>query len=158
MLPDAPVSNLHEFAHAGYFIERHSFDAVISEAILNVDIAPGHWEVITLEDVTYASANVIRKQTKRSSKWLPEELHMQVLVAVTRIEGVEWSALKPCGSEIAILYPMRPMGWVSVGPLGSEPYGSTLDEGLPPSLYSPGQCSSRVCFASQSGFTSGWAT
>ena len=61
----------------GNFIARHSFDAVIGEAILNVDIAPRDWEVITLEDDTYASANVIRKQTKRSSKWLPEELRTQ---------------------------------------------------------------------------------
>ena len=159
LLPDAPVENVHGFAHAGYFIERHSFDAVIGEAILNVDIAPRDWEVITLEDDTYASANVIRKQTKRSSKWLPEELRTQVLGAVTRIEGVEWSALKPVDLKLLhCMYPMCPMGWVSVGPFGSQPYGSTLDEGLHPSLYSLGQCSSRVCFASRSGFTSGWAT
>ena len=94
LLPDAPVENVHGFAHAGYFIERHSFDAVIGEAILNVDIAPRDWEVITVEDDTYASANVIWKQTKRLSKWLPEELRPQVLGVVTRIEGVEWSALK----------------------------------------------------------------
>ena len=78
LLPDAPVENMHGFAHAaGYFIERHSFDAVIGEAILNIDIAPRDREVITLEDDTYASANVIRKQTKRLLKWLPEELHTQ---------------------------------------------------------------------------------
>ena len=93
--PDATVENVHGFAHAGFFIERHSFDAVIGEAILNVEIAPRDWEVITLEDDTFASANVIRKQTKRSSKWLSEELRTQVLGVVTRIEGVEWSALKP---------------------------------------------------------------
>ena len=157
LLPDAPVENVHGFAHAGYFIERHSFDAVIGEAILNVDIAPRDWEVITLEDHTYANANVIRKQTKRLSKWLPEELRTQVLGVVTRFEGVEWSALKPVDLKL-LRYPMRPMGWVSVGPFGSQPYGSTLDEGLHPSLYSLGQCSSRVCFASRCGFTSGRAT
>ena len=52
LFPDAPVENVIGFAHAGFFIERHSFDAVIGEAILNVDIAPRDWEVITLEDDT----------------------------------------------------------------------------------------------------------
>ena len=108
LLPDAPVEHVHGFALAGYFIERHSFDAVIGEAILNVDIAPRDWEVITLEDDTYASANVIRKQTKRSSKWLPEELRTQVLGAVTRIEGVEWSALKPVDLKLLHCTPCAP--------------------------------------------------
>ena len=99
---------MHGFAHAGYFIERHSFDAVIGEAILNVDIAPRDWEVITLEDDTYASANVIRKQTKRLSKWLPEELRTQVLGAVTRIERVEWSALKPVDLKLLHCTPCAP--------------------------------------------------
>ena len=94
LLPYAPVKNVYGFAHAGCFIERHSFDAVIGEAVLNVDIAPRDREVITLEDDTYARANVIRKQTKRLSKWLPEKLRTQLLGVVTRIEGVEWSALK----------------------------------------------------------------
>ena len=48
-----------------------------------------------LEDDTYASANVIRKQTKLWSKWLPEDLRTQVLGVVTRIDGVDRSALKP---------------------------------------------------------------
>ena len=78
LLPDPPVENVHGFAHAGYFIEWNSFDANIGEAILKIDIAPRDWEVITLEDDTYASANVIRKQTKRSSKWLPENLPASV--------------------------------------------------------------------------------
>ena len=33
LLPDAPVENVDGFAHAGYFIQRHSFNAVIGEAI-----------------------------------------------------------------------------------------------------------------------------
>ena len=100
---------MHGFAHAGHFIERHSFDAVIGKAILNVHIAPRDWEVITLEDDTYASANVIRKQTERSSKWLPEELRTHVLGAVTRIEGVEWSALKPVDLKLLQCTPCAPL-------------------------------------------------
>ena len=100
LIPDAIVENVHGFAHTGYFIQRHSFDANIGKAILTVDIAPRDWEVITLEDDIYASASLIRKQTKQLSKWLPEELRTQVLNVVTRIEGSEWSALKPVDLEL----------------------------------------------------------
>ena len=61
-----------------------------------------------MEDDTYASANVIRKQTKRSSKWLPEELRTQVLGVVTRIEGVEWNALKPVDLKLLHCTPCDP--------------------------------------------------
>ena len=73
-----------------------------------IDIAPRDTEVITLEDDTYASANVIRKQTKWSSKWLPEELRTQVLGAVTRIDGVELSALKPLDLKLLHCTPCDP--------------------------------------------------
>ena len=61
-----------------------------------------------LEDDTYASANVMRKQTKRLSKWLPEEFRTQVLGAVTRTEGVEWSALKPVDVKLLHCTPCAP--------------------------------------------------
>ena len=48
---------------------------------------------------------MIRKQTKRLSKWLPEELRTQVLGVVTCIEGVEWSALKPV--DVKLLHCMQ---------------------------------------------------
>ena len=40
LLPHPPVENVHGFAHAGYFIEQHLFDAIFGEAILNAGIAP----------------------------------------------------------------------------------------------------------------------
>ena len=108
LFPAPAVENVHGFAHAGYFIERNSFDANIGQAILKIHIAPRDWEVIALEDDTYASANVVRRQTKRSSKWLPEDLRAQVLGVVTRIVGVEWSALKPVDLKLLHCAPCDP--------------------------------------------------
>ena len=61
-----------------------------------------------MEDDTYASANVVWKQTKRSSKWLPEGLRAQVLGVVTCIAGVEWSALKPVDVKLLHCTPCDP--------------------------------------------------
>ena len=61
-----------------------------------------------MEDDTYASANVVRKQTKRSSKWLPEDLRAQVLGVVTRIAGVEWSALIAVDVKLLHCTPCNP--------------------------------------------------
>ena len=47
-------------------------------------------------------------QTKRSSKWLPEDLRAQVLGVVTRIACVEWGALKPV--DLKLLHYIRGIG------------------------------------------------
>ena len=108
LLPAPAVEIVHGFAHAGYFIERNSFDADIAQAILKIDVAPRDSKVITLQDDAYASANVVWKQTKRLSKWLPEDLRTQVLGVVTRIAGVEWSALKAVDVKLLLCTPCDP--------------------------------------------------
>ena len=51
---------------------------------------------------------MVRKQTKRSSKWWPEDLRTQVLGVVTRIAGVDWSALKAVDVKLLHCTPCDP--------------------------------------------------